>query len=84
MAMCPVAQHWLACFFLVPFNIDFHLAHHADAGVPFRNLPRYHRMLHESGYVTSEYEYPTYRSLWRRLSSQTAASVGLNKVNDRH
>ncbi len=62
-----VAQHWLARFFLVPFNIGFHLAHHVDAGVPFRNLPRYHRMLHESGYVTSAYEYPSYGSLWRAL-----------------
>ncbi len=72
-----VAQHWLPRFFLVPFNIGFHLAHHVDAGVPFRNLPRYHRLLADSGYVTrrvdgaqgeaSGYEYPTYRSLWRAL-----------------
>jgi fatty acid desaturase len=40
-----VEQHWTARFFLVPFNIGFHLAHHVDAGVPFRNLPKYHQML---------------------------------------
>ena len=64
-----VAQHRMARFFLVPFNIGFHLAHHVDAGVPFRNLPRYHRLLSESGYVTAGYEYPNYRSLWHALHS---------------
>ncbi|MEN9805392.1 MAG: hypothetical protein RIS41_2239 [Actinomycetota bacterium] len=62
-----VAQHWLPRFFLVPYNIGFHLAHHVDAGVPFRNLPRYHRMLADSGYVTPGYEYPSYRRLWSAL-----------------
>ena len=46
-----VQQHWSARFFLVPFNIGFHLAHHVDAGVPFRNLPKYHQMLVDSSYV---------------------------------
>ncbi len=64
-----VTQHWLARFFLVPYNIGFHLAHHVDAGVPFRNLPRYHRMLVESGYVNPGYEYLSYPSLWRALHS---------------
>ena len=69
-----VAQHWLPRFFLVPFNIGFHLAHHVDAGVPFRNLPRYHRFLVESNFVTSEYEHPTYRALWNSLQSRLEAS----------
>jgi len=64
-----VTQHWLARFFLVPYNIGYHLAHHVDAGVPFRNLPRYHRLLVESGYVNPGYEYSSYRSLWRALHS---------------
>lgn len=64
-----VTQHWLPRFAMVPFNIGFHLAHHVDAGVPFRNLPRYHRMLCESGYVPSDFEYPEYRALWRSLRS---------------
>ncbi|MDA2958460.1 MAG: fatty acid desaturase [Actinomycetota bacterium] len=64
-----VAQHWLPRFFLVPFNIGFHLAHHVDAGVPFRNLPRFHQMLVESGYVSSSYEYSSYRGLWSALHS---------------
>jgi len=69
-----VEQHWTARFFLVPFNIGFHLAHHVDAGVPFRNLPKYHQMLVDSAYVTvgsgtdggnggndRAYQYPNYQ-----------------------
>ena len=62
-----VEQHWAARFFLVPFNIGFHLAHHVDAGVPFRNLPKYHQMLIDSSYINVEYEHPNYRSLWSAL-----------------
>ena len=62
-----VQQHWAARFFLVPFNIGFHLAHHVDAGVPFRNLPKYHQMLVDSSYINVEYEHPNYRSLWSAL-----------------
>ena len=62
-----VKQHWSARFFLVPFNIGFHLAHHVDAGVPFRNLPKYHQMLIDSSYINVEYEHPNYRSLWSAL-----------------
>ena len=62
-----VAQHPFGRFMLVPFNIGFHLAHHVDAGVPFRNLPRYHRALHESGYVHPGYEYASYTAIWRAL-----------------
>jgi len=64
-----VRQHLLARFLLVPFHIGWHLAHHVDAGVPFRNLPRLHAALHEAGYVTEGLEYPDYRTLWRRLAS---------------
>jgi fatty acid desaturase len=60
-----VEQHWSARFFLVPFNIGFHLAHHVDAGVPFRNLPKYHQMLTSSSYVQNQYS--NYRSLWSAL-----------------
>jgi fatty acid desaturase len=73
-----VQQHWTARFFLVPFNIGFHLAHHVDAGVPFRNLPKYHQMLIDSSYINVAgngkaagddrgYQYPNYRSLWSAL-----------------
>lgn len=64
-----VVQHRLARFYLVPYNIGFHLAHHVDAGVPFRNLPRYHAMLRDARYVDDDYEYSSYRSLWKALSA---------------
>jgi fatty acid desaturase len=62
-----VRQHWPARFVLVPYRIGWHLAHHVDAGVPMRALPRYHQALHESGYVTSELEYHSYPALWKAL-----------------
>ncbi|MGZ4718554.1 MAG: hypothetical protein ACXWCB_17835, partial [Acidimicrobiales bacterium] len=48
------------------------LAHHVDMGVPFRNLPALHTELVDAGWVTPELEYPTYRDLWRALSSAPA------------
>ena len=62
-----VCQHWAARFWLVPYHIGWHLAHHVDAGVPFRNLPRYHRAMVESGYVTPGLEYASYPAIWRAL-----------------
>jgi fatty acid desaturase len=62
-----IAQHRLARFYLVPYNIGFHLAHHVDAGIPFRNLPRYHRMLRAHGYVDDTVEHGSYRGIWRDL-----------------
>ena len=62
-----VRQSPLARFFLVPFNIGFHLSHHVDAGIPFRSLPKYHRELLRAGYLTDALEYRSYRSLWRAL-----------------
>ncbi len=67
-----VRQRPLARFVLVPFNIGLHLAHHVDSGIPFRHLPRYHRMLMESGYVAEGLEYPSYRAIWRALRSGPA------------
>jgi fatty acid desaturase len=69
-----VRQHWLARFFLVPYHIGWHLAHHVDAGVPFRNLPRYHRAMVASGYVGPGLEYPSYRAIWRALADGRSAS----------
>ncbi len=63
-----VRQHPVARFFLVPYNIGWHLAHHVDSGIPFRNLPRYHRSLHEAGYVDATIEYARYPSIWKALS----------------
>ena len=65
-----VRQNLLARFWIAPFNTGWHLAHHVDMGVPFRNLPQLHRELVDAGWVTDGYVYPTYRALWRDLSSR--------------
>lgn len=64
-----VRQHVLARFILVPYNIGWHLAHHVDSGVPFRNLPRFHQALTDSGYVDASFEYRSYPAIWKALSS---------------
>ena len=64
-----VRQNWPARFWMVPFNTGWHLAHHVDIGIPFRNLPRLHNELVAAGWVTPGLEYPNYRSLWKALAS---------------
>jgi fatty acid desaturase len=65
-----VRQSMLARFFMVPYNIGYHLAHHVDMGVPWRKLPEMHAELVSAGWITPGLEYPTYRALWRKLSSR--------------
>jgi fatty acid desaturase len=67
-----VRQGLLARFWMVPYNTGWHVAHHVDAGIPFRNLPVFHKELVAAGYLLPELEYPSYRALWRRLSSRPA------------
>ena len=62
-----VDQHLLSRFWFVPFNTGYHLAHHVDSGVSFRNLPVLHAALVEDGYVTPEITYRNYPALWRAL-----------------
>ncbi|WP_208028687.1 fatty acid desaturase family protein [Rhabdothermincola sediminis] len=69
-----VRQSWMARFWMVPFNTGWHLAHHVDMGVPFQRLPALHRVLVEEGWVTEELKYPSYRALWRALSSRPPAA----------
>ncbi len=64
-----VRQSLLARFWFVPYNTGWHLAHHVDMGVPWRNLPEYHQELVRAGYVTDAITYPNYRALWSALSS---------------
>lgn len=67
-----VRQHLLARFFMVPYNIGWHLSHHVDMGVPWSKLPRYHRELVAAGYITADLEYRSYTHLWRKLASGSA------------
>jgi fatty acid desaturase len=63
-----VVQHPIARFYLVPYKIGFHLAHHVDAGVPFRHLPRYHQLLRSAQYADDMVEYPSYRAIWKAMA----------------
>ncbi|MCU1352153.1 MAG: hypothetical protein JWM05_1362 [Acidimicrobiales bacterium] len=65
-----VRQTWLARFWMVPYNTGWHLAHHVDMGVPWRNLPRLHTELVASGWVTPDLVHPSYWSFWRACSSR--------------
>ena len=60
-----IRQSRLARFWMVPYNTGWHLAHHVDMGVPWRNLPRLHDELVRSGWVTEAITYPSYRAFWR-------------------
>lgn len=64
-----IRQSRLARFWMVPYNTGWHLAHHVDMGVPWRNLPALHAELVASGWVTEELEYPSYRAFWKAASS---------------
>jgi fatty acid desaturase len=64
-----VRQTPLARFWLVPYKTGWHLAHHVDSGIPFRKLPALHRELVAAGWVPPGLEYPSYRALWKALSS---------------
>ncbi len=67
-----IRQSMTARFWMVPYNTGWHLAHHVDMGVPWRNLPRLHDELVASGWVVEELEYPTYRAFWRVARSGAA------------
>ncbi len=64
-----VRQRWPARFFMVPYHIGWHLSHHADIGIPWSNLPRYHRELVAAGWIPDGLEYRSYWALWRELAS---------------
>ena len=67
-----VSQHLLARFWFVPYNTGWHLAHHVDMGIPWRNLPRYHAELVASGYVTDAITHRSYLSLWKAATAESA------------
>lgn len=65
-----IRQGWLARSIIVPCGIGWHLAHHVDSGIPFRNLARFTQILEEDGYITPEMTWSSYRSLWLALASR--------------
>ena len=67
-----IRQSRIARLCMVPYNTGWHLAHHVDMGVPWRNLPRFHAELVAAGWVTPDIEYPSYRAFWRACSSHPA------------
>ncbi|MEZ5372788.1 MAG: fatty acid desaturase family protein [Microthrixaceae bacterium] len=64
-----IRQSWAAGCLVVPYNTGWHLAHHTDMGVPWRNLPRFHAELEAAGWITPEATYPSYRAFWRAAAS---------------
>jgi fatty acid desaturase len=64
-----IRQSLIARYWMVPYHTGWHLAHHVDMGVPWRNLPALHEELVASGWVTPAIEYPTYRAFWRAASA---------------
>ncbi|HEX2578716.1 MAG TPA: fatty acid desaturase [Aquihabitans sp.] len=70
-----IRQSWAARFWIVPYRTGWHLAHHTDMGVPWRNLERYHRELEAAGWVTPALEYPSYRAFWKACASGHAPAA---------
>jgi fatty acid desaturase len=64
-----IRQTRLARFSMVPYNTGWHLAHHVDMGVPWRNLPALHAELVAAGWVVPDVEYPSYRAFWKACSA---------------
>lgn len=69
-----VEQHWFPQIFITPYNVGYHLAHHVDSGVPFRNLPKLQRALQDAGYLEGVTVWPNYRSLWGALRRDDQAA----------
>jgi fatty acid desaturase len=64
-----IRQRRFSRYWMVPYNTGWHLAHHVDMGVPWRNLPALHAELVAAGWVTDAIEYPSYWAFWRACSS---------------
>ncbi|ARU59529.1 fatty acid desaturase [Oleiphilus messinensis] len=56
----------LARTFIAPFNVNFHIEHHAMASVPYFRLPEFHRILRVRKITP---EPPSYRTVLKQVSS---------------
>lgn len=70
-----VRQSMLARATFAPYNVGYHLAHHVDSGVPFRNLPKLHDALVEDGYATEGLVWETYPKLWKSMVLSDSAAT---------
>ncbi|MET0324282.1 MAG: fatty acid desaturase [Ilumatobacteraceae bacterium] len=86
-----IHQSLVARFCMVPYHTGWHLAHHVDMGVPWRNLPRLHDELVRSGWIVPDIEYPSYRAFWKACSAgqppvvvePSPAAAGSNVITTR-
>ena len=62
-----VRQSLLTRALITPVGVGYHLAHHVDMTVPWRNLHRLHQALIEDGYLTESFIWPNYRTLWKAM-----------------
>ena len=62
-----VRQSLLTRALITPVGVGYHLAHHVDMTVPWRNLHRLHEALIEDGYLTESFIWPNYRTLWKAM-----------------
>ncbi len=68
-----VRQSLLSRTLIAPLRVGYHLAHHVDMTVPYRNLPQLHEALVDDGYLTNEQMWPNYWTLWAALSKKQPA-----------
>jgi len=64
-----VRQTFWSRLVIAPVGVGYHLAHHVDMTVPWRNLRRLHEALVADGYITDDLVWPDYRTLWRAQRS---------------
>ena len=61
----------LARLFVAPFNVNYHIEHHALAAVPYWQLPKLHKLLREKDAVP---EPPSYWHVMKLVSSKPAVA----------
>ena len=57
-------------YFLVPFNVNYHLEHHLFIRCPWYNLPKAHKMLLDGGYADKMCIENSYVSVLRKATSR--------------
>lgn len=54
-------------FFFSPNGVNYHIEHHAYPSVPFYNLPKVHKLMHERGSLPKANVYQSYRQVVQEL-----------------